>query len=307
MGSALSQLRRRVRPNYAPPGCRFACLQRFHAHSAWIVRFFYVASLLFSYRFIRILSHRDPDQAYFLWPLKWLEIGNLKQLLVAVPIALFLINCAVVFKPESRTFRGLFALFALFAAAADNSFGAINHGWHIWFWISFILIFLPDRFTAADTGRRLATLSIIVYVQASILLTYSMAGSQKLMAGIKSLIAGEMGNFSVMGFSSLLADRMTQGRGTSVLGRFFVDHPGLGFPLFVVLILVQTISFPVAFVPRLHLAWGLTLIGFHLGTGLLMDIYFPTHILWLALFLVCSPFRFAPEPAVHGRSTLVTG
>ncbi|MDH3242575.1 MAG: hypothetical protein OEO83_18120 [Alphaproteobacteria bacterium] len=305
MASALSQLRRLVRPNYAPPACQFRCLQRFHANSAWIVRFFYVASLLFSYQFINALSHRNPDQAYFLWPVKWLEIGNLKQLLVAVPIALFVINCATVFRPESRTFRALFALFALFAAAADNSFGAINHGWHIWFWISLILVFLPDRFAAADRGRRLTTLSIMVYVQASILLTYSMAGSQKLMAGIKSLIAGEAGNFSVTGFASLLADRMTQGRGTTVLGGFLVDHPGLGFPLFVFVILVQTLSFPVAFFPRLHQAWGLLLIGFHLGTGLLMDIYFPTHVLWLALFLVCSPFFVSRVQAERSRSRLV--
>jgi hypothetical protein len=57
------------------------------------------------------------------------------------------------------------------------------------------------------------------------------------------------------------------------------------------LIFVQTFSLPVAFFPRLHRIWGLTLIGFHFGTGILMDIYFPTHILWLAVFLVCSPFR----------------
>ena len=48
---------------------------------------------------------------------------------------------------------------------------------------------------------------------------------------------------------------------------------------------------PAAFIPRLHRALGLVLIGFHLGTGLLMDIYFTAHVLWLALFFVYSPFR----------------
>ena len=123
------------------------------------------------------------------------------------------------------------------------------------------------------------------------LLSYSMAGSLKLVAGIKSLVAGEMGNFSLLGFSSLLADRMVQGRGSTILGEFFVDNPYFGFPIFVALIFLQAFSFPVAFFPRLHRVCGLTLIGFHLGTGLLMDIFFTTHILWAALFLVCSPFR----------------
>lgn len=290
LDSALSQVRRLLRPNYATWGSQFRYLEKFHADSSWIIRFFYIASLLLSYSLINSLSHKNPSEAYFLWPIKWLEIGNLKQLWMILPIGLFVISCAVVLKTESRTLRAAFALFLLFTTAAGNSFGAINHGWHIWFWISFILVFLPNRFTEPDRSRMLTTLSIIVYVQASILLTYSMAGSLKLIAGIKSLIAGEVGNFSVVGFASLLADRMTQGRGTTVLGGFFVDHPGLGFPLFVVLILIQTLSFPVAFFPRLHQAWGLILICFHLGTGLLMDIYFGTHILWLALFLVCSPF-----------------
>ena len=115
------------------------------------------------------------------------------------------------------------------------------------------------------------------------------------LAGINSLIIGESGNFSLTGFSSLLADRMVAGSGTTVLGDFFIDNPLIAFPLFPVLILMQTFSFPITLWVNLHRIWGLILIGFHLGTGLLMDIYFETHVFWLALFLVCSPFTLAPH------------
>ena len=291
MQGILRTLRRTVRPNYAQPNDQFRCVDAFYGNCAWIIRFFYISSLIFSYNFISKVSHKNFENADFLWPVAWLEIDAFKGLFVAVPIIMFLANCAVVIKYELRILRILFSLFCLFVAAMDNSFGALNHGWHIWFWISFLLILLPARGAMGERGYKLATVSIIVYVQAMILLSYSMAGSLKLVAGIKSLVAGEMGNFSLLGFSSLLADRMVQGRGSTILGEFFVDNPYFGFPIFVALIFLQAFSFPVAFFPRLHRVCGLTLIGFHLGTGLLMDIFFTTHILWAALFLVCSPFR----------------
>lgn len=284
-------MRRTIRPNYARKNQQFRSLEAFYVNCDWIIKFFYIVSLIFSYGFIENISRRNLDAADFLWPVAWLGIGNLRHYAVAIPILLFLVNCAAVLKYQPRTLRILFAVLCLFVSAIDNSFGGINHGWHIWFWISFIFIFLPGDRQGKDRGYKLATLSVIVYVQAAILLFYTMAGSQKLVAGVKSLIAGEMGNFSLLGFSSLLADRMVQGRGTSILGGFFVDNPYLGFPVFIALILIQTFSLPVVFIPRLQRTWGTVLIGFHLGTGLLMDIYFASHILWLALFLVCSPFR----------------
>ncbi len=226
----------------------------------------------------------------------WLDIGNLARYMVAVPIILFVLNRAVVLRPGLRLTRALFAVFCLFSSAIDISFGAINHSWQLWIWISVMMIFLPGHRGAQDSAHKLTVLSVMVYIQGMVLLFYSMAGSLKLMAGIKSLAAGEMGNFSALGFSSLLAGRMVQGSGVTVLGDYFITHPMFAYPFFLGLIVVQTLAFPAAFLPRLHRSLGLVLIGFHLGTGLLMDIYFPAHVLWLALFLVCSPFRVARPP-----------
>lgn len=291
LDAVLRKIRRKIRPNFAYLGDQFRSLKIFYGNCLWIIRIFYIVSLVFSYGFISSISHKSPESADFLWPVAWLSIGDLKQFFVFVPILFFLINCATVLRPELRLLRILFSLLCLFVVAIDNSFGGINHGWHIWFWISFILIFLPSHRAIPDRSHMLTTTNIIVYIQASILATYSMAGSLKLIAGIRSLIVGEIGNFSVLGFSSLLADRMVRGSGFTVLGDFFVNNPYLAFPLFVIVIFVQTASFPIVFFPRLLRIWGLTLIGFHFGTGLLMDIYFSTHVLWLALFLLWSPFR----------------
>ncbi len=310
MGRALRDMRRKVRPNYAPAGGPFKAVHGFHANATWVIRGFYLIGLIFSYGLIAVISHKSPDSADFLWPVMWLNIGGLRHYMVALPITLFALNCAVVAWPGRRITRALFALFCLFSAAIDNSFGAINHGWHIWIWISVMMIFLPSgqvgardvaRDGARDVGeraRKLTTLSVMVYIQGMLLLFYSMAGTLKLIAGIKALAAGEMGNFSSLGFASLLADRMVQGRGVTIAGDFFIAHPMIAYPLFLGLIAVQTLAFPAAFFPPLHRALGLVLIGFHLGTGLLMDIYFPAHVAWLALFLVCSPFAARRAPAI---------
>lgn len=291
MQGALRRLRRKLRPNYAEAGGAFRRVRTFYGNAQWTIRFFYGVSLFLSYELIASIYHRNPETADFLWPVAWLNIGGLAGYSVAVPIILFVLNCLVALKPEIRTLRILFALFCLFSAAIDNSYGAMSHGWHIWLWLAVILVFLPGRGRSDDRARRLTTLSVMVYAQAAILLTYSMAGSLKLIAGFKALIAGESGNFSVTGFATLLADRMVRGSGESILGGVVVEYPELGYVIFLFVILAQTISILIAVHPRLHRAWGLLLIFFHLGTALLMDIYFPTHVLWLALFLVFSPFR----------------
>ena len=291
MKFSIQDMRRTMRPHYAPPASQFRHLSIFHTRSVWLVRMFYVVSVAYSYNFIGNIFHKDPDAAYFLWPVAWLEVGNLKQYMVAIPIVLFLVNCALMVDHGSRALRILFSALCLFAAAIDNSYGAINHGWHEWFWISFLLIFLPSRKAMDTRSYQLATVSNLVYVQTMLMLFYTMAGSAKLIAGLEALATGQGGNFAPLGFASLIAERMLHGHGETILGWIFLDWPYLGFPLFSLLILIQSASIIVAFIPRLHRIWGLLLIMFHFGTALLMDIYFPSHVLWLAIFLVLSPFH----------------
>lgn len=219
-----------------------------------------------------------------------MDYGQLKNYIFVVPIVMFIVNLAIVINHNFRILRALFCLLTLFAAALDLSFGAINHPWHMWIWISFIFVFLPNPESMSERAFKLSTVSTIVYVQAMLLLFYTMAGAGKFKAGIAALIAGTSGNFSLTGFASLLADRMLQGHGSTILGWVFVDWPYLGFLPFTAIIILQAISVFVAFIPRLHRIWGLMLILFHFGTALLMDIYFPTHVAWMAIFFVFSPF-----------------
>ncbi len=291
MISLLRDIRRVLRPNYSVSGMTFESLNNFFYNSVWVVRLFYVSNLIFSYNFIRQVFHKDPVAAYFQWPVFWLEFGDIKQQMVLIPIALFLVNCALVIWQDSRTLRALFSLLILFVAAIDNSYGGIGHGWHMLVWISFLLIFLPTKTEHATRAQKVMTLSVIVYVQATILLFYTMAGTGKLLYGIEALLEHDAGgNFFSTLFSSLLADRMLMGHGQTILGDFLIAQPRLGQLLFIVTILAQTVSLVAAFMPRLHQFWGLILISFHFGTALLMDIYFGTHVLWLAIFFLCSPF-----------------
>ena len=108
--------------------------------------------------------------------------------------------------------------------------------------------------------------------------------------GVQDLFAGLEGNFAPRGFALQLADRIVQTNTTPLLADIAIRNYWLGWPAFLVLIYAQFFALVAVFRPRLHVLWGYLIIGFHVGTGLLMDIFFQQHVMRCYLF-VPLPFR----------------
>lgn len=279
---------------YCPDGRIFHCYKIFFERSRFLVRVFYAFTLFNAYSMMSGTVGRVAKAGHFdpLWPLAWIQETYLRssaELLVAAFTATSLLAFAM---PDVRVFRILVCIFLLEVAAIHNSFGAINHGYHMWFWLSFCLIFLPTIKNGGITRiARLKYLSVVVLAQGTVMFFYSLSGLWKVKLGIYALVAGRSGNFSPEALSYTIADRMLQTGTDPLLGPFFVHNSWLGWPFFLGLIYVQFVSFAVAFRPDLHQTWGYVLILFHFGTWLLMTIPFPMHVFILSLFFVLSPFR----------------
>ncbi|MEM1195376.1 MAG: hypothetical protein AAGH57_04680 [Pseudomonadota bacterium] len=226
------------------------------------------------------------------WPIMWAE-----GLPILAVVDVLSVSCAcfaglAFWKPSIIAWRIAFAMTFLMCAAVPVSLGAVNHGYHEWFWVAFVFIFLPSGATKnASRPVKMSYLMTFSTIQCLILMFYTMAGTWKVLAGIKSLVAGVPGNFSPHSLSWTLANRMAQTNTEPLLGPFMVDNPLLGLPAFWFLMYAQVASVFVAFRPSLHRAWAIALIAFHTGTFLLMEIPFPTHIAILALLFLVSPFQ----------------
>lgn len=123
--------------------------------------------------------------------------------------------------PFKRVPRIFFFLGLLNFVALSNSFGKINHGWHAWLWVSFILILIPRmRHSVNESSRQFRQRTLLVFwaCQAIVLLFYSLAGGWKVAAGILQWSNGEINTFSPEALAMHTADRLIQTESQSLLG-----------------------------------------------------------------------------------------
>jgi hypothetical protein len=284
-----------LRTHFAPeaPKHAAATLSRNHQRAASAVFIFYLFSVFTAYA-ILLPTHLDArlEAPAYRWPVAWIGALGWDGGPQFVGIATFVSALACSLTPGSRIWRAVFAVCALMLVALSNSYGAVNHGYHLWVWIAIFLAFAPrDLSSAASRKDKLGLIATIAGVQAFVLSTYSLAGLHKIKGGIFALAQGEEGNFSLTGFASQIADRVIQTDAAPVAADLIITHAPIFAPLFWILIVCQSAAIAVAFFPRLHRTFGFIMIGFHFGTWALMEISFPHHVFWLMLFFVFSPFR----------------
>lgn len=242
-------------------------------------------------------------EADLLWPVRWMPLVPWEAAVLSVG-ALYLAGAgaAAVFPhrwpPRLLAFLGLFQFEAL-----ANSYGKINHSNHLLVLCAFVFIFLPDPRggeTASDRKRRY--LETFWGAQAVILLTYTLAGISKLRGALVDIDVSQPSLFSIDALALHIAyDFVNTGKETLLgFGEFLIAHPAVGFPLFLGATALELLSFPVAWMPRLHRLWGLGLIALHVGIGLCMEVLFLPPVFLLALFFLASPF--APERVARDSS-----
>ena len=154
-------------------------------------------------------------------------------------------------------------------------------------------VLLPGARTAwsaeATERQRRAYRHVIVLAQGVLLFFYTLTGLWKLDEAVGALVGPGVSAFQVDGFSYLVADNLLQTGRTTLLGDLLVAHPLLGWALFNGTMYLEATSLIVLFRPRLHRAWGIGLILFHLGTNAAMGIFFAANVVLLGLLLLGSP------------------
>jgi hypothetical protein len=271
--------------------------ERFTAAQALVaafysVLFFFAAGEVFSWQ-----GYLGAGDLVPRWPVVWLRFVDTRAGIAAILGLHLLGGILAVTLTRYRWARVLVFVSLLEHMALKFSFGAVNHGDHLGVLVSFVLIFLPDGWHARGIGAagrrsRAATLLVFSGTQALILLTYSMAGIWKTGGILEQWIRGQAVTYlHPRGLAYQVAAKMVEDDTASLFGPWLVEHSWVGWLPGIAAIYLELFALWVVARPSLHRAWGLGLALLHIATHLMMGVGFPQNTLWLALFLVLSPFR----------------
>lgn len=288
---------RRALGGYAPYSSAdpFTKLAHSHREAVSSIQLFYILNLFLVFSMLIAFweQWRSVKTIVPLWPLFWVEWVGLSHAVDLICWAVLISTVVVAANPEKWMTRlvHFVALFELIALT--NSFGKLNHGWHLWIYASFFLLFLPDNGWRQRSSlcEKMSFVTVIWSIQLSILLMYSMSGIWKIYAGINQYLLGQIHAFHPYALAYLTADRLFQTGSSSILGPFIIENPLIGWPLHYLAIYLETFSLLIAFRPPLHRLWGLCLCLFHISIYLTMSIPFNFNLFILGIFLVYSPFR----------------
>ena len=269
-----------------------------------VIRAFYGISFVWmvmsmgSWPRLRELTVLEP-----LWPAGWIERNDPSAGVTFVVAGYLIASLAALSFPLVRTFRIAYVVFLAQYLAVTMAFGKINHNFHGWLWAALLMVLLPTArgFRRSDADARHRTLSVIWTVQLIVLFFYTLTGLWKLYFSVRALGTSAISGFEIDGFSLILADRLVRTNQVTLLGDWMVANPVPGWLLYNGTMYLETASILIAFRPRLHRAWGVGLVLFHLGTQLAMGFTFIQNLALLGLFFVCSPFapdRVDPKEAV---------
>ncbi|HEX9671679.1 MAG TPA: hypothetical protein VGC93_19575 [Thermoanaerobaculia bacterium] len=289
------------RPRPAVPGAgRTALLasrERFLSAQALIVAFyavllFFALSNLFSWQDYLNATELTPR-----WPLFWLRFVDIRSGIAFILWFHLLGGFLGVTLSGYRFARILVFCSWLEFLALRYSFGSINHGDHLGLLLTFVLIFLPPGWSSRPTPTRyLRTATLLVFsgCQALIMLTYSMSGMWKVGGVVQQALEGEVTYLAPSALARQVAAKLLSDESSGILGPWLIEHSWAGWPLMIAALYLEVFALWAVSRPSLHRGWGLGLILLHVSTHLTMGVGFPQNPLWLALFLVLSPFR--PQP-----------
>jgi fucose 4-O-acetylase-like acetyltransferase len=123
------------------------------------------------------------------------------------------------------------------------------------------------------------------------LLTYSMSGLWKLFAVISQTLQGQVSAIAPTALARHVAAKLLSSDTTSLLGPWLIEHYWVGWPLMIATLYLELFALWATARVSLHRWFGLGLILLHVSTHLTLNVSFVQNSLWLALFLVFSPFN----------------
>lgn len=221
--------------------------------------------------------------------LSWLSADIFPTAVLVLTACSVVGSVASVACPGLRTARALFFIgHVLLTAIAYELRGKIDHSEHTTLWVAFVVIFLPSfRRAAEDEQVRRAFNRIMWTAGSAVLLTYTLAGINKVFAGVGDLLGGRPSWLAPEALVYLVANAPRSG---SFVSDFLIGHPWLTYGLQLGVLYLEGFALVAAFRPRLLRPWGIALLGMHLGIKATMGISFSAAVIPLMLFVVGSPF-----------------
>ena len=292
----------------SPQSARFSEHAGMFEAAQWIVRFYYIANLYFVYSQLSRLRDQGLTRSTLdlLWPVWWIEmVGGEAGSLVVIHLSI-VAGLLGVFWWRRRSVRVLVVLAQLLVAAYINSQGAINPSLHMWLWVGVCFIFLPngrDSGLRAKRRDRMAFLIAFSAAQGLVLLFYSLSGIYKVSSAVVALLSGKVSGFAPEAMALTLAQRSVQTGTDPIWAPFVIEHPLVGWPLYIGFYYIEFAALMVFLRPELHRLWGTVLVLFHFGTFLFMSISFPAHVLINSMLLIFSPF--APKSIEWRRAVVL--
>lgn len=268
------------------------------------VRIFYAVALYQVCDAENLQRVLDATTLDLLWCVRWVRLTGPALAGSIVYAATVLSAIACVLAPARLAARVAFAVALLEFGGLQNSFGKINHGWHVLSVCAFLLCFLPSgelSWVRRSTGRVQAYLLCSWSLLASFFLTYTISGTWKVAVGLVQAASGQPNAFSPSALAYHAARRLVQTGDSTPLAHVLLRHPELGWPASLLTLYLETFALVAAFRPRLHRPWAMGLIAFHLGSGLVLGIGFYHHVLLLGVLGLASPFA----PAFDARAALL--
>ena len=264
------------------------------ARAQTLVTAFYLFStyvLARNFLSVQKLPGRDPEAFDAVWPASWAYVTGLDA--AAVILSALYIGAVLIclLKPGWLAARALMSLAILQAISFNNSWGAINHGEHAWFWVSFCLLFLPN---GRDEGRRAYRTHYVSAVGGAIaihLYFYTMSAAYKWLEALPLAVTGQFGGLSLDAMAVTLAGRHIVTDSAPLLAGLIIETPILGWPMYLTVYYVELFAIVAFFRPALHQTWGVILLLFHVSIMLTMQFGSPNLVALNAILLICSPFR----------------
>lgn len=261
-----------------------------------LVRLYYLLLFYFLASSIKLWQKSltlDTNALSLLWPVLWIQEVDIATAMNIIMVGGLLSTLFAVLYPNVAILRFLSFIFFFEYVAFIYSFGKIGHSYHGALAVGFIFLFLPNKEynqICQTIRERHMYLTVFLGAQVLVLLFYSLAGFWKVYYGVLQFLYGEIGSFSPYALSYQTAKSFLQKNSTTIFGHIILDYPMLGWPMYLSVIYLEFCSFLVAFRPALHKFWGVSIILFHLGSGLITGPLFANNILLISLILVCSPF-----------------
>lgn len=250
----------------------------------------------------RVVTYRDlalPLPSDLLWPLVWARGLAWRPVAILLTVALLAAGIGAAVGYRHRPVRIAVAVVVTVYVASLSGFGKINHGLHHLVLAVVVLAAVPTLRPAgtAPPGRTvpLRAYDVVAAAQALVLVTYTMSGAAKLVAGVQQFLADEPGLFATGSLARLVAERMFQTGEDPPLAPFIIDHPTFGALLFGGTVVIELTAVAVLPFPRLAAVWAAVLAAFHMAVFWSMHINFSASIAVLVVLFGLSPFLAHPS------------